>query len=528
MRTRSTLQVWTPFAALVAAMLVALPAISQEVPRFDVRSFRVEGNTLLPQESVDALLSKFVGTRKDFGDVQAAVEALEQAYRDRGYSTVSVLLPEQALERGEVRLQVIEGRIRAVKVEGNTFFDQANIRASLPALKEGQVPVMDDLSASLRVANEHPMKRVNVRLAPGEKDDELDATVSVSDEKPWRAGAILDNTGTTQTGPHRIAALWQHGNLFGRDHQLSLLYQTSPERTSDVAIYVASYRVPLYGMGDSLELTAVKSDVDAGTIAAGSSLLAVTGRGSTFGARYNWNLKRRGDYEHQVAFGFDDKAFKNSVLASDQQLGNDVTLRPLSVTYNGRMLQPGSESVFNVSLARNIPGSGNASQDAITLSRAGAPADYHVLRGGATVSRQFAGDWQWRANLSGQWTNQPLPPGDQFGVGGMYSVRGFEERELANDRGYQGNLEAYTPDLCQSLGRGNCRVIAFYDFGALKRNDPLPGEWTSEHISSWGLGVRYVLGKTLTVQADYARVLEPGLNMNEGAWKLHARIGIMF
>ena len=144
------------------------------------------------------------------------------------------------------------------------------------------------------------------------------------------------------------------------------------------------------------------------------------------------------------------------------------------------------------------------------------------------MSRQFAGDWQWRVNVGGQWTNQPLPPGEQFGVGGMYSVRGFEERELSNDKGYQGNLEAYTPDLCQTLGAGSCRAVAFYDFGALKRNDALPGEWASEHVSSLGLGLRYVLGKTLTLQADYAQVVEPGLNMNRGAWKLHARMGIMF
>ena len=143
------------------------------------------------------------------------------------------------------------------------------------------------------------------------------------------------------------------------------------------------------------------------------------------------------------------------------------------------------------------------------------------------LSRAFAADWQWRASLSGQWASSPLVPGEQFGVGGNASVRGFEEREMSNDAGFQGNLEVYTPELCMALG-ANCRMVGFYDFGALKRIQPIPGESASEHVASAGFGVRYVLGKRLTFQADYAHVVDPGANLNRGAWKLHARIGFSF
>ena len=527
MNARQVCRILIRVGAVVPLLLAGMPAASQDIPRFEVRGFRVEGNKLLVQQTVDAVLAPFIGAQKDFGDVQRAVEALEQVYKDRGYTTVSVLLPEQALEGGEVLLQVIEGRIRLVKVEGHTFFDPANIRASLPALKEGEVPIMDDLSASLRVANEHPMKKVSVRLTPGEKEDELDAIVAVTDEKPWRVGATLDNTGSTQTGHHRLGLTWQNGNLFNLDHQLALQYQTSPQKLGDVKIYAASYRIPLYGRGDSIDLFTTYSDVNVGTILAGTLPLAVTGKGATFGARYNWNLKRHEDYEHQMVFGIDEKAFKNSVLASGQQLGNDVTLRPASVAYNGRWMLPGSETGFFVSLARNLPGGNNADQDAINRARADAPAGFQVLRGGVNLSRAFAADWQWRVNVTGQWTSSPLVPGEQFGVGGNASVRGFEERELSNDMGFQGNLEVYTPELCAALG-ASCRMVGFYDFGALKRNQPLPGESASEHVASAGFGVRYVLGKRMTFQADYAQVVDPGINLNRGAWKLHARIGLSF
>jgi hemolysin activation/secretion protein len=270
--------------ALLVALFVSLgPGISSAepvaVPRFDIKGYRVEGNTLLPPELVRKTLARFTGSGKDFGTVQEALEALQEEYRCRGYSTVHVLLPEQELERGEVWLQVAEGRLSAVKVEGNASFDQQNIRRSIPGLVEGKVPDIDSVSASLSVANENPAKKVSLQLQSGEKQDELTALVRVVDERPWRIGLNIENTGSRQTGEWRLGALFQHANLFNLDHLLTLQYVTAPERPSKVAIYSAGYRIPLYSLGDSIDLFGGYSDVDSGTVAAGVFDLKVSGRG---------------------------------------------------------------------------------------------------------------------------------------------------------------------------------------------------------------------------------------------------------
>src|SRR5208337_901179 len=102
----------------------------------------------LAADKINSILAPFTGKGKDFGTVQEALEALEKAYHDRGYTTVQVLLPEQELENGVVRLNVAETRIGHVKIEGNKFFDESNIRRSMPALREGQTPNINDVSKS--------------------------------------------------------------------------------------------------------------------------------------------------------------------------------------------------------------------------------------------------------------------------------------------------------------------------------------------------------------------------------------------
>ena len=66
-------------ALAIAAFATAVQA--QNDVRFDINQFQVEGNTLLPQERVNELVAPFTGKQRVYGDVQKALEALENAYR---------------------------------------------------------------------------------------------------------------------------------------------------------------------------------------------------------------------------------------------------------------------------------------------------------------------------------------------------------------------------------------------------------------------------------------------------------------
>lgn len=528
------LRYFLPRAALTAAFATTLclsvaSATAQDIPKFSIKHFKVEGNSLLRQATIDAAVNPFLGPERDFGHVQQALEALENAYRQAGFNTVSVILPEQVLEQGEVQLRVVEAKIRKVEVEGQQHFDLANIRRNLPGVREGKTPSLERISSSLQVANENPFKKLNLQFRPGERDEDIDARITVTDQAPWRVGLSFDNTGTPQTGKNRLGVSLQHGNLFNRDQILTLQYQTSPEKSSQVNVYGVAYRIPLYESGDVIDIYAAKSDVNAGSIAAGPFSLAITGKGSSMGMRYTRKLKRQGDYDHELMFGIDQKQFENSVVAAGQELGNDVGIRPISLQYAGRFTQEGRELGFNVTYSRNLGGAPDGEQAAITATRLGAKRNYQVLRGGLTFSQALAGDWQWRLVTTAQWANTPLVPGEQFGVGGASSVRGFMEREVAGDRGIQGNLELYSPNLCaRHLAGQACRVLGFYDLGSLSRAKHLPGESASQKVSSTGLGLRWTLGNHIAAQLDYAYVLQDGDSESAGDKRFHGRIGVFF
>ncbi|HEX8947822.1 MAG TPA: ShlB/FhaC/HecB family hemolysin secretion/activation protein [Dissulfurispiraceae bacterium] len=522
------LMLWGFCAAAAAA-----EEAGDAIPRFDIQRYAVEGNTLLSQKVIDVVLGAFVGKQRDFGTVQEALEALEKAYRDRGYTMVQVVLPEQELEKGVVRLKVVELRIGQVKGGGNKYFEWLNIRNSLPGLREGQSPNLGRISASLKLANENPAKKVNLQLQNGSKEDEVDAVLQVADERPWKVGLTMDNTGNSQTGSSRVGVLFQHANVFNRDHLLTLQYITSPEKPDKVNIYSAGYRIPFYGIGSSLDLIGGYSNVNSGTISVANYALNVSGKGTILGAHFNQSLKRIDNYEHKLVYSLDYRAFENTVDLQGIPLGNDITVHPVSLTYAGTLTDEKGETAFYLTALQNIPWgiTGKDSRSYFEKARGGAPPGYHVLKLGVNVMYLLGRDWQGRLALSGQFTEQALVPGEQFGMGGEGSVRGFGEREISNDNGYYSNLELYTPDLCKRWKMKTstqCRVLGFYDRGYAWRNHHFPGEATNTTISSTGAGLRVSSGTTFFTSVDYGVVVDGGGVRERWSGRLHIKAGVLF
>lgn len=507
---------------------VAAPATGIPAPRFNIDRFEVVGNTLLPASGLEHVIALYTGPNKDFGDIQRALASLEAAYRDRGYGVVQVFLPEQDITQGVVQVRVLQPRVGRVLIDGNTHFDNQNIRRSLPTVKEGAAPNSKDIARNLQITAEHPVKQTSVLLRSGASDDRVDVNIKISDDKPWRGFLTLDDTGTGDTGYFRLGVGYQHSNVFNRDHVFTAQYVTSPTDADQVSVYGAGYRIPFYSLNSSLDVIAGYSDVDSGTV---QGLFNVSGQGSIGIVRWNTYLPKSADYEHKVALGLDYRAYQNRVLFQGVGVVPDVTIHPLSLTYNGLWRGTATELSFYGSGARNIPGGKDGDDAAFQASRAGANADYSVFRYGFNYVRRFQSEWQTRLGFNGQYTQDPLVSGEQFGIGGPDSVRGYQLRELADDRGMAAQLELYTPELARSVGLSESyklRLLGFFDYGSVRRVDPLPGETTSAFLKSAGIGMRVGYGKSVVLRLDLAQILKETANRDKNRWRGSGAITLIF
>ena len=101
----------------LAAAVTNLFVAPEKKPTFEVRGYLIDGNTVLPPEKF-AVLSNYTG-QVDFARLRKGLGTLQLLYRDLGFVTGSVTLPQQKLTNGIVRVKVVEGRLAEIKVEGN-------------------------------------------------------------------------------------------------------------------------------------------------------------------------------------------------------------------------------------------------------------------------------------------------------------------------------------------------------------------------------------------------------------------------
>src|ERR1700690_1435027 len=81
-------------------------------PTFEVRGYRIEGNTALPAEEFN-LLTNYLG-ELDFTQRREGLGRLQLLYRNLGFATIGVTLPQQRLTNGTVRVKIVEGKLSHV------------------------------------------------------------------------------------------------------------------------------------------------------------------------------------------------------------------------------------------------------------------------------------------------------------------------------------------------------------------------------------------------------------------------------
>jgi hemolysin activation/secretion protein len=542
--TRPSERFFTPCLLALLITSASPGAWSQAVvaaaPKVQVTGFSVTGNTLLPAALIDATLARYTGERS-LDELKQAALSVQGLYRDAGWGAVVAFLPEQTSAGGQVRITVIEGRLATVGVAGNKQFTEANIRASLPALVVGQTPRVREIDAQIQLANENPGKQIEVLLQPGGGAGQVEARITVTEEPITRWTASLDNTGNAQTGRARASLGYQHAALWSLDHVLSLQAQVAPEKLDAVTVLSANYRLPFYAQGAALDVYAAYSDVDGGTTGTPAGPLQFAGKGRIAGMRLTKYLPRLGEVDQRVVLGLDHRDYINNCAiiglpaGACGNAGESVSVQPISLEY---VVQRGGSSPMGASigLQHNLQLGGSHAGDAnFEAVRPGSKPRYTLLRFSLFAAPALAEDWRVQARVVGQASAHALVSGEQFGIGGASSVRGYEERELTGDSGFSATLEVTSPNLMPWLRPGaadsgsSLNLVSFLDAGWVSNRlqTPCRLNQTECSLGGVGLGLRYASGP-LQLRLDLAHATEAAARTGRHDTRAHVSVSYSF
>ena len=529
--------------------------------QFAVTTFLVEGNTILGQSKIDGLLETYKGNKRQMKDVEQARMELEKLYHSAGYPTVLVNLPEQTIESGVVRLQVVEGHLLSITVTGNEYYSWSNIRGKMPSLTPGVLIYEPTFLKELAAVNGNPDLNVAPVLKPGEVPGTVDLELKVKDRLPVHGKLEADNKGAITTPRERLVAEIQHTNLFGGDEILTVNTVQTPTDLGAVQNYGMSFVYPVIWPSHLLAVYASKSKSNsvlagAAITVGGAADVGISGNATIAGARYIFPLFPGGANTHQVSLGFDYKRLEKTSAAFPDG-GTAIVLSPIqytpaSIGYNGFYPDKFGMTKTAFTAKGYVAGliSGGSKKDFAgdpndlfnhPGNRAGSTGTFAVLQGGLDRIQPLPGDFTLNLHTDGQWASQPLIPAEQYFAGGMDSVRGYLTYEAIGDHAIRGRAELTTPEVLtipvdriwqrrrSSDYNLKVRFATFYDAAKIWVAQAPPGQTSQFFLEGVGAGIRVKFPKDLgQLMVDSGWALRETLNTKRGSNFVHFSVGLTF
>lgn len=496
---------------------------------FDIWEYEVHGNSLLTPSQIEQAVTPYLGPQRQITDVDAARGNLQQRYQDAGYLSVQVLIPEQKVDDGVVRLAVVEATLSALDIAGAQYNAPRRVAQAVPALQPGTVPNFSQVQAQLDEIN----RRADIKVSPVLKAGALPGTVAaqldVDDQLALHGSLEVNTKQSLNTSGLRVAAALRYDDLWAMGHSLGLNFQYTPEAPQEVRATTVNYSVPTGLKGESFSgyLSQSRSNMNIWVYEG----MGVVGNTDVTGLRYTWPLSAPDGQDQNFSLSVDHRDSRGMTRQPGSEVPQPaIRYAPVGMVYRiiDKRHEP-SPSVLDVSSLMGVRGVAGLNQDsAFAASRPGASANFAVLRMNWQSSRSL-GVSSLGYKVDAQLASGPLLSSERFYAGGVDSVRGYYESERVADQGLRAALEWGSPWVRQTLANAPWRwqLLAFTD-GAWVQNLPPIQAVSQARLWSVGGGMRWLGPRGLGLNMDVARALLDGdttaRGTRRGDWRAHVRL----
>ena len=454
-------------------------------------SIHVIGNTAFSDAELATVTTPYTNRILTTEDLERLRLELTLLYVNKGFITSGAIIPDQDVTNGVINIQIVEGRLAKIDVEGHNWFRAGYLRDRIE--RGAQTPLrMEPLQERLQLLQQDPrIERINAELRPGDKRGDSILQVNVKETSPWKAWLDFNNYQTPVVGAERGLATIAHQNVTGNGDAFSFTYGRSRGANP---IVDTSYALPLnrydttfiasYRRNDSLVIANPFRPLD---LNAESEIIGFTLRQPLYRTLTDeFAVAITGEHlSNKVTSSFDTPGLPSLFIPGSSNTG-------VSTVSALRVIQ---EYVHRTSTSV-ISARSRFSVGVDVLSATNNPdtlpdGQFFSWLGQVQAVRRFD-DW-WGMQLLGQMSlqlaNDRLFPLEQIPVGGRFSVRGYRENTLIRDNAFLASIESRFPLISYVTGEPLLQFAQFVDLGrAWTAKGVTPDPQT---LASVGLGLRW-------------------------------------
>lgn len=480
--------------AFKAGMRDALPDALRAV-RVTLHTVVLENATAFPVEDLGAVTGPYLGREITGAEIFELARSLTAYYRNAGYILTRVVVPPQTLGAdGRLILQVVEGYIASVRIEGD-----ARVLDTLFALaqkiKDSRPLRAQDLERNLLLANDLPGVQLRSILSPSQTVGAVDLTL-VATVRDTEGFASVDNYGSRYLGANQATLGFTANQLLGVNDQVRYIGVGSGD--SRMSYHQLGYSQVVNDEGLRLGLTVSQARTQPGDIL---RPFDVRGRSDSvsFSLAYPWVRTRNQSIFARLSYDTSD--IDTDILGSRT---TEDRIRALRGGLGWQWFDAWEgQNTLDFDASQGV--GGTSAGDALK-SRTGADGMFTKATIDLARFQPLGARWGVSLGLAGQWTdNKPLLASEQFALGGRRFGRAYEAAELVGDRGLAFRVE---PRYLLTSGASwlqATHLLAFYDIGEVTRlGQQSAGTPATQSLASAGVGVRLFMAGQVTAQMEAA------------------------
>lgn len=454
-----------------------------------VRRFEITGNTVFADAELAGVTAPFEGRVITGDELQQVRYLLTRYYVDRGYINSGVVIPDQRVEDGVIRLSVVEGRLGEVEPSGNRRLRDRWIIARLES-PPGEVLNLDVLHDRLQLLQQADVvDRIDADLQPGVVPGQARLDVEVEEANPWLLSFVVSNNRPPSVGAMYGEIFAGHRNVTGNADSLTARIGLT-EGSNDGGLY---YNLPL-GAGGT-ELFAGANQSNSSVLQQPFASLDVDSELDTywFGLRHAF-LRTLSDTA-TIELSLDLRSSLTKLLGRPFSFSEGVRDGQADVTvvrYSQSWLRRGFRQVI---VARSTLRLGIDAFGA-TINERGPDGEFLAWFGQFQWARRVGDGHQINLRSDLQLAGNPLLPLEQCAIGGADSVRGYRVNQLVRDNCFVASIEYRVPlfrlrlpKISQGPEDGTIRLAPFFDFGAAWNTDRQ--DVGPDTLPSLGVGLRW-------------------------------------
>ncbi|SIR50097.1 ShlB/FhaC/HecB family hemolysin secretion/activation protein [Enterobacter kobei] len=453
-----------------------------ETPCFAIQRVEISGKDALPRWlPLQHIASQAEGRCLGGKGINLLMSTLQNRIVDHGWITTRVLAPSQDLKSGTLKLALVPGNIRHVKLTDDSD-DYIQLYSAFPA-HEGKLLDLRDIEQGLENLQRLPTVEANMEIVPGEKPGESDVVITRKQSKMWRLGLSLDDSGTETTGRSQGGATLSLDNPFSLSDLLyvSASHDLDNKGGKGSKNYTGHYSVPFgYWM---LGITGSDYDYHQ-TVAGDNADYRYSGKSKNLNVQLSRVLHRSGS--QKTSFTYEVMGRETRSYIDDTEVGvqrRQTAAWRAGLQHRHYIGQATLDAGISYQRGTRWFGAQPAPEeyfgDATALSK--------IIQLSAGLDLPFElGSQHFRYNVQyqRQSSNTPLTPQEQFAIGNRWTVRGFDgERTLSASHGWyvRNDIAWRTPVPNQELYLGA-------DYGEVGgyTSEPLIGK----HLAGGVVGLR--------------------------------------